>query len=331
MLQFTGFVQSVVVIGPQAMSYGLGKWMSNPLKWHKVLMSESAWLKSRYQLNTWNKDVADTKAYVEASFGGVPTRSKVTMTALAHSYFWPIARAQMVIDEITWMAANWKGVNKKGLSDKDAILYADSVTENAQTSGMFSDRSGIERGTTRAHRQSQWIKIWTTLISYMLAKGNIAYAKGRQFARKPSLWGATTLAADVVMLFTVEAVLSAMIRGQFPGDDDEDDSLAAWLAAETAASAASGVPFIREIPGSRYGSGNTPLGSLAKDFYNAEIQLEQGEIDPAMIKAFNNVGGTLFHYPSTFLNRQFDAWYRDTVMGEDVEMIEYLTGKRKKE
>ena len=297
-------------------------------------MENSAFMKARYQMNTWNKDVADTKAFLDESFGGVPTRYKTARNALAHTYFWPIARMQMLVDEMTFMAGMYEGVKNKNLSEEQAVHYADSVVENSQTSGIFSDRSAIERGSVAGVRQQQFIKIWTTLISYMLAKGNIAYSKGAQLARKPTLWNATKFATDLVMLFTVEAVLSTMIRGRFPDFDDQDDDepgMWKWLLDESLASAASGIPIIREIPSARYGSGNTPLGSLAKDMYNAMIQAEQGEFDPALFKAWNNVGGTLFHYPSTFMNRQFDAWYRDNILEEDVPAIDYWTGQRERE
>lgn len=328
-LQLTGFPQTMVVVGPNALGHGLAKYMASPVAMHRHIMESSAFMRARYRTNSWNKDVADTKAYLESYFGGVPTRASMVVNALSYSYFWPIARTQMVVDSVTWLAGYWKGVNERGLSDTDAALYADSVVENAQTSGFFSDRSGVERGTTDTlqQRQSQFVKLWTTLISYMLAKSNIAYAKGRQFMRNPSLWGATTFAADIVMLFTVEAILAAAIRGRLP--DDDEDGYAEWLAKETAASMASGIPFVREIAAARYGSGNTPIGVFTNDIWKAMVQAEQGEIDPAMIKAFNNVGGTLFHYPSGQINKAVDAYWAEQVEGEDVALYEYVTGRKK--
>ncbi|MCA9244511.1 MAG: hypothetical protein KDA32_11180 [Phycisphaerales bacterium] len=331
LLQVTGLPQTMVVVGAPAVAHGVGRFASNPLRAHQLVMSQSAFMRSRYQTNSWNKDVSDTRAYLHSYFGGVPTRASTAINAISASYFWPIAKVQMVVDEITWLAGYWKGVQEKGLSGKDAGLYADSVVENAQTSGFFSDRSGIERGTTDAlqQRQSQFVKLWTTLISYMLAKGNIAYAKGRSFMRNPTPWGAVTLATDLMLLFTVEAVLAAAIRGQLP-DDEDDESLWWWLAKETMASAMSGVPFIREVQSARYGSGNTPLGGVATDLYKSMLQAEQGEIDAQLIKSFNNVGGTLFHYPSSQINRAVDAYWRESE-GEDVAPYEYITGKRDKQ
>lgn len=330
LLQVTGLPQTMVVVGQRAFAHGAGKFASNPRAMHRHIMEQSAFMRARYQTNSWNKDVSDTKAYLEAYFGGVPTRTKTFWNAVSYSYFWPIARMQMGVDEVTWLAGYWKGVSERSLSDADAVLYADTIVENAQTSGFFSDRSAVERGSldTTTARQAQYVKLWTTLISYMLAKSNIAYAKGRAFIREPTLWGATTLAADLIMLYTVEGLMAAAVRGHLPDPDDEE-SWIWWLLKESAASLMSGIPFLREVQSAKFGSGNTPMGSVATDLYKTMEQAQQGEIDPAMIKAFNNVGGTLFHYPSSQTNRAIDAYWAENVEGEDVSFYEYIIGRRR--
>jgi hypothetical protein len=160
----------------------------------------------------------------------------------------------------------------------------------------------------------------------MLAKGNIAYEKGAGFAKKPTLAGAAHLAADLMMLYTVEAMMAAAIRGQWP-DEDEEEPWMWWLTKESLASAVSGVPYVREVPSARYGSGNTPIGGLAKDMWDLGVQVGQGEIDDTLLKELNNVGGTLLHYPSSQTNRAIDAMWRDAE-GEEVPFYEYVTGKR---
>lgn len=331
LLQVTGLPQTMVVVGPKAFAHGVKRYLGSPVRAHREIMSESAFMRARYQENAWNKDVQDTKVYLGSFFGPVPTKLKRAVNALSYSYFWPIAKVQMVVDGITWTAGYWKGVHEKGLApnSKDAIAYADSMVENAQTSGFFVDRSAIERGSLSINqRQSQFVKLWTTLISYMLAKGNIAYAKGRQFGRAPSLWSATTLAGDVVALYAIEAILAGAIRGTLP--DDDDDSWLGFIAKESAASAIGGFPVLREVMAGFYGSGNTPIGGLAKDFSNALTQTAQGEADIALFKAWNNLGGTLFHYPAGQTNRVVEAMWADAD-GEDVAAYEYLTGPRKDE
>lgn len=326
-LQFTGIAQTVAVIGTKSYVAGLNKFIQNPSAAWAHVMATSKFMEARYSIGAWDKDVADTKAHLESFFGAQPTRVKVAMNAMSATYFWPIARAQQVVDVTTWLGAFEKGRNVEQLTEADAVLYADAQVEAAQTSGFFSDRSGLERGTlgNRKNRQAQFIRIWTTLISYMLAKGNIAYEKtGTTDFRKPTQVAAYV--GDLILLYTVEGIASAIIYGQWPDDTDEPEDWAWWAAEKTLESIVSGIPFVREIPGSKFGGGNTPIGSFLHDAWDLNVQVMQGDMDSALRKKFITTTGTLFHYPSSQTNRFFDAvWSED-----DPEWYEYIVGDRDK-
>jgi len=326
LLQFTGIFQTIAVIGSQAYGMGLGKFLQNPVKMYKFVMEQSAFMHTRYIDSTaFDKDVLDTQAHLNSVFGAAPTRLKTWSKAASATFFYPIAKAQSLVDVTTWLGAYWKGRNVKNLSDADAIIYADVQVENAQTSGFYSDRSGLERGTTgtKKNRQSQFIRIWTTLISYMLAKSNIAYEKGVALKRRPTLKGAVYFATDLMLLYTMEGIAAAIIYDQWP-DEDDDEGWGWWVAKATVDSAVSGIPFVREIPAARFGGGNTAIGSLGDDIYTLGQQIQQGEVDEALLKNLNNVGGTLFHYPSSQTNRLLDAYWAE----DEVEFYEWLTGVR---
>lgn len=325
-LQFTGVFQTMAVIGSTNYAYGLGKFMQNPRAAWKHVMEVSKFLNARYEIGAWNKDVQDTRAHLESFFGTTPTRGKVLMTRLAYTYFLPIAKAQQVVDITTWLGAYHKAVNELELGEQDAIIYADTQVEAAQTSGFFSDRSGFERGTSglRKNRQSQWIRIWSTLLSYMLAKGNIAYEKTKTTNfRKPSQVAKYT--ADMFLLFTVEGIASAILYGRLPDEDDEPEDWATWVAAVTADSAISGVPYARELLAAKYGGGNTPVGVFLNDSWRLIEQAGQGEADAAAIDAFLDVVGTATHTPTGQISKTFKAIWVD----EDTELYEYLLGPRK--
>jgi len=326
LLQFTGIFQTIAVIGTQAYARGFGKFMQNPRAMYRFVMEQSSFMHARYVDSTaFDKDVLDTQAHLNSVFGAAPTRFKTWSLAASATFFYPIAKAQSIVDVSTWLGAYWKGRNVKNLNDADAIIYADVQVENAQTSGFYSDRSGLERGTTgtKKNRQSQFIRIWTTLISYMLAKSNIAYEKGVSLKRKPSLKAAVYFATDLMLLYTMEGIAAAIIYNQLP-DEDDDESWGWWVAKATVDSAVSGIPFVREIPAARFGGGNTAIGSLGDDIYSLGQQINQGEIDEALLKTLNNVGGTLFHYPSSQTNRLLDAYWAEG----DAEFYEWLTGVR---
>lgn len=325
-LQFTGIFQTMAVIGSANYAVGLGRFMANPRAAWTHVMETSKFLHTRYDVGAWNKDVQDTRAHLESMFGTTPTVGKVVMTRLAYTYFLPIAKAQQVVDITTWLGAYHKGVNELELSEADAIIYADTQVEAAQTSGFFSDRSGFERGTSglRKNRQSQWIRIWSTLLSYMLAKGNIAYEKTKTTNfRSPSQ--IAKYMADMFLLFTLEGMASAVLYGRLPEEDDEPEDWAKWAAVQTVDSVASGIPYVREVLAARYGGGNTPVGVFFNDSWRLIEQAGQGEADAAAIDAFLDVVGTATHTPTGQISKTFRAIYED----DDTALYEYLVGPRK--
>lgn len=325
-LQFTGIFQTAAVIGTVPYLRGLAKFSQNPNKAWKHVMATSKFMEARYSIGAWDKDVADTKSHLESLFGPAPTRLKTGANIAGHFYFYPIMKAQQVVDVTTWLAAFDKGRNEENLSESDAVFYADSQVEAAQTSGFFSDRSGLERGTlgSRKVRQAQSIRIWTTLISYMLAKGNIAYEKTKATDfRKPSQFA--KYMGDMILLFTVEGMASALLYGQLP-DDDEPEDWGWWMAQKSVESVASGIPFVREVPAAMFGGGNTPLGSFATDVWDLGVQSSQLEADDAWRRVFINTLGTAGHLPASQTNRFIDVIWDE----EDTEWYEWALGKRDK-
>lgn len=324
-LQLTGIFQSIAVIGSEAFAHGVGQFLKNPEVIYKEVIAGSHFMSVRYKEGTWDKDVHDTGDYLKAAGGGIPTLNARVRDRLSYSMFWPIMKMQSVVDVATWLGANWQAINKKGLNEADAILYADATVENTQTSGLFSDRSGIERGTlSGTTRQSKWIRLWTVLISYMMAKGNIAYEKGVALKKRPTPANIIMFATDMILLYTMEGLAAAAIYGRWP-DDDDDESFLEFAAKETALSIASGIPLLREVPGAMYGGGNTPIGALAHDMFDLYIQIGQGEMDDTLRRKAVNVGGMLLHLPSSQTNRLIDALESE----DEIEWYQYLTGPKR--
>lgn len=325
-LQLTGAFQSAVTIGSKYMAIGIGRLMAHPIKNYKLAMESSSFLQVRYgKTLAFDKDVNDTARFLQNHFGGIPTTVKINWDKFGRMMFWPIAKMQSVVDVATWMGAYAKGLEVEKIdTHAEAVLYADSEVELAQTSGFFSDRSGLERGTLSATtRQQQFVRLWTTLLSYMLRKGNIAYLKSKQFQRDKSFKNATFLAMDMLMLYTVEGLAAAWIYGNWPDEDDEE-GLLQFTAEQTALSVLSGIPFARETGTAIFGSGNTPLGGLTNDLADLYIQAMQGEPDKAAREAFVKSFGTMFHLPASQTNRLLEALLDE----DDPEIWEYFTGTR---
>ena len=102
-----------------------------------------------------------------------------------------------------------------GEAHGDAVSYADGVVENAQTSGFLRSLGDRARHPVGHDAPVEFVRAWTALASYMIAKGNIAFERVRGTDYRSPVQVAN-LIGDLMLLFTVEAVLAGVIRGTLP-------------------------------------------------------------------------------------------------------------------
>jgi hypothetical protein len=329
-LQLTGLAQTIPVVGAGHTAAAAMDFAGRPRAAIKQVMEQSAFMRTRYELNAFNKDIAAVQEALKSGapvgkgsgfLGGFITAVRAVQMPprLVNWAFFGIRQMQILVDSTTWLAG-YRRAAGEGKSHDEAVRYADGIVENAQTSGMFSDRSAIERGTlTETTRQAEYVKLWTTLGSYMFAKGNIAFESYRRTNFKDPR-SVLSFGSDMMLLFLAEALLMGLIKGGLP---DDDESWWWWAGKTMGQQAISTIPFVREVPGMKYGGGNTPIGSTAGDLYKAFNQTQQGEVDQALVKSYINLIGTTTGAPSTQINRAVDAYWR-----EDAAPYEYVTGKR---
>jgi len=207
--------------------------------------------------------------------------------------------------------------------------FADRMVVRSQASGIFGERTPLERGTaTNKLRQSEMVRVWTPLISYFMAKTNVAYERTKKtnFRNPGQVIGWAT---DMVLLYLVEALLVSVIRGQFPDPEEDDpEDIALFVGGEAVNSLAAGVPILREFISEAQGfRGGGVMGNAIDAFGRLSEQVGQGEVDEALVKSANNFMGMMLHYPSSQLNKTGAAVY-DYLEGEDLEAIEFLMGPR---
>lgn len=102
---------------------------------------------------------------------------------------------------------------------------------------------------------------------------------------------AVNWAVDMALLFTVEGLMFALVKGNVPDEEDEDQASgwaksAAW---ETFASVGSGLPpFGRPIVAGLqgFGGGSSSIDIFSEQFGNAITQAKQGDADVTAAKAF---------------------------------------------
>jgi hypothetical protein len=318
-IQPTGLAQTIAVLGATDTLRGFRRVFANLFTMSEITQATPF---MRERLGTMNKDMNDSIAAMR----GTGWRSDFTKAA-----YWMMSRTQLMVDAVTWAAAYERGTREHPLDDVEARAYADRAVARAQSTSLFHERSALERGTLSENvRQTEFIRLWTVLASYMINKASNAYdiTVRTQFSNPVS---ALKWAMDLSMLFIVEGILVAAIRGQLPDEeDDEGESWPLFITRTTAEQVLGSFPFLREIPSLMKGfdgggSGGAFLGQVADALQQTGAAIEDPEeqLDVQLVKSINNVGGTVFHYPAAAINRMISAFNRE-LEGEDVPLIEYF-------
>lgn len=334
--QITGLSQTMVVVGKRDFVRGLQA--SARLGVADEIAMKSSFMASRR--TTFNKDIYDF--YADPKMGPVASRwGDIKKEWIGPASFWLMTKVQWTLVDIpTWLAGYHQGLRNYGNDEAKAVAHADAIVKRAQASGLFSDRSAIERGSvSRTTRQNDVVRLFTTLGSYMFAKFNVAYERtmvaGRTVRQEgvslKSAQEAASWALDVAFLFTLEAVFMAAIKGKLPDDDDDDDAgWAKFLAKETAMSVLGTIPFVRDVASVGSGfEGGGAYGGITAEVAKPFQEISQGEIDKGFVKSVISGTGLFTGLPATQINRAVDAGWR-AAEGEDVSVLEYLLGKRGK-
>ena len=349
--QATGLVNSAGLMGAGGRGWkwvgiGLRKLMGAYTSGAGLTIAEihdaSEFMRMRHQ--TLNRDVNDALRLGQTSLPDglsrttekyMPEFIKRMTDAVPPDYrkwfLWHIQKAQMLVDAATWLGAYDKAI-EGGETEARAVTYADNIVRRSQASGLIQDLSGIERGTTsHATRFNRYAKIFTFMFSYFNAKFNASYGKIADY--KAGRLSTGEFAVDMINLIWVEALLTAILTQNWPGDDDDSASETAakwawWVAKQPAQQ----VLWGRELTGAVDGfdSGGGPMGSFLKSTGNFSTQVAQGEADAAALKSTIGMAGVIFGIPSTQINRFINVIERAD-KGEEVGYIDFIRSRKPSE
>ena len=329
-LQTTGISQSAAVIGKGAMFDGMQAYLRSPREAIAEVTGASALMRERQ--TTFQKDVYDIIDET-AEIGPIQSRYRRTKTQLAKIGFWPMIKTQfLTVDMPTWLGAYRAEVARSDSHDA-AVHYADRMVARAQDSGLFADRAAFERGTLSANtRQSDFLRVFTTLGGYMLTKANrlevltIQTREGIRQARTPKEKAAVALnaATDLTLLLAFEAVILATVAELAYEDDEDDLSWGAFVLREAVKAPFAAVPFVRDAVSAFSGFGGGGVyGSVAEIPARLYGQIEQGEVDGPLLKAVGDGVGLVTGLPSTAASRALAP----LIDGDDVTPAEMLFGR----
>jgi len=299
-LQPLGLTQSVVRIGWGPVARGMKAFIAHPWKTIESVESRSAFMKNRAA--TMNREINDVLNNVRNTH----------ISRVEGSFFYTIQMMQKVADMPTWLGEYEKQI-AAGNDDARAIAMADQAVIDAQGAGQMKDLAAIQRGV------GPWgaaKKLFTNFYSYFNVTYNLAVERGRATDFKsPTAVG--KLAADYLMLFTVPAILGALLKELVRGSDDDWDKekILKKLAKEQLNYLMGTMVLTREIGAaitSDYGYSGPAGVRLFAEVNKLAKQAEQGEIDKALVKSAINVAGVagipvIGQFPAGQVNRTIDG------------------------
>ena len=224
-------------------------------------------------------------------------------TAVQRGAYYLMMKCQQMVDVPTW----WGGYEKaiaEGNDEARAIALADQAVIDSQGGGQTKDLSAIEMG-------GQAQKLFTVFYSFMNTALNLGVTSAMTPASK------ARMAADYLLLYSVPAVLGAILKDALtPGDSgdyDDPEKLAKKLGGEQLGFLSSLLVVVREFgEAAKTVTGLSdrprdyagPAGVRAvSDTYTMAKQAGQGGFDDAFRKALVNILGDTLGLPSAQINR----------------------------
>lgn len=230
-VQPLGYTQTIDVVGEKYAALGLKDFLAHGVERTKFAMERSKVLP--YRQRTFDRDVADTlKRITDGS----------RKDDVHRMFFYFIGMMDMGVSVPSWLAGYRKAIEGQveGIEagvEADAIAYADSVIRMSQSSGSLKDLASIQRG-------GEGLRIFTMFYSYFNVLYNLMQRRARATRTTSDL---PRLAAGMMWLWFVPSVLSELVAGRGP-EDDED--WVEWFARKGfmfATYPANTVPVVRDI------------------------------------------------------------------------------------
>jgi hypothetical protein len=289
--QPTGLAQSVKRIGAKWVAKGASRWLRDAAS----MENTAAWVNEksefmRLRSKTQQREISEIRNTIYKG---------ETMSAVQGSFFYLVAKLQMVADMPTWLGMYEKAM-AEGKDEPSAIALADQAVLDSQGGGQIKDLSQVQKG-------GEWQKLWTNFYSYFNVTYNLL-AESVNETRKVGPSRLPLLAIDVLMLTVVPATLGFLIKAAVKNSlgDDDDEELAKKLVAENLSYLMGTMIGLRELNAVVSGSMGYegPAGArFFADVAKFAKQVEQGDADEAFFRAANSLGGVLLHYPSGQIER----------------------------
>lgn len=297
LMQPLGLTQSIVRVGPKWVGKGMARWIGDAVRMEntaKEVYAKSEFMRLRGE--TMQREINEIRNKVQGEMAG----------PVKETYFYLIQKGQMIADLPTWLGQYEKSI-AAGADEAGAIAQADQAVRDAQGGGQIMDLARVQRGGPLQ-------KLFTNFYSYFSTTYNLTAERYNATSFKDPLQVGRFM-VDMLMLYTVPAVLGFAMKEALKGGDDDEDKLIEKLIREQLNYMLGTMVGLRELGASINGfyGYEGPAGTrFFSEVAKFGKQAEQGEIDAPLLKRLNNAAGILFHYPAGQVNRTvegFNAMY----------------------
>ncbi len=293
----TGITQSMSRIGTKWVLKGALHWAGDAAKFESAVKKMQALDPNMAMRDkTMQREINEMRNKVEG------TDSKLTAVL-----FYLQNKTQLVVDTPTWWGAYEKAMAEDGMDSEKAIALAYQAVVDAQGGGQIKDLSRVMRLPV--------LKPFTVLMGYFNTTfNNTARAYGRTNFKKPG--DIAMFTADMVLLYSLPALLSTLLKAALQGDWDDEEKLLKKILGDQISYLMGMMVGLREMSagvqeatgtGEGFGYSGPVSAKFFADFYKLGQQIHQGEADAAFWKSLDSVGGTLLHYPSGQINRTVEG------------------------
>jgi hypothetical protein len=286
-MQPLGLTQSMDLLGTGVVMKEAGRFFTTEGRemW-KEATKKSAFMRSRQQ--SFDRDINDALKKLKGEKGPI---KRMQEAAFAHIGF-----MDMMVSVPTWHAGYNKAISE-GASEVDAIAMGDRAVRMSQSAGSAKDLSRFQQG-------NEYQKLYGMFYTYFNGYHNMVRRRLAIEGRKPwSFKKVMNHSLSFLYLSAIPAVLSEMMVGRGP-DDDDDEAWAAWAAEEALKYPFMGIPFVRDAMSAAttdFGYNITPVAEGIEDIVNlATVPADfwEGEADEATAKAIFMGSGYLFGLPA---------------------------------
>ena len=239
--QVTGFSSAAVKVKPRLLLAAMGEFTAHPKQMKARVAEASAYMRDR-MLN----EVSAMNNVVEDILVNPSLLEKSQAWTQRHAYFMQSA-VDNTMGPVIWTGAFNQAI-EQGMSETEAVKFADGVIRQTQGSVLPEDVSRFETG-------NGYVRLFTQFVSYFNMMANTNATAFKQIVDGVGLKkGAgkllyVALAGMMVPIWTAEMIAQAFRGG--PDDEDGDGYLDDWLAAVFGMGTLRGltaqIPFVGQV------------------------------------------------------------------------------------